>query len=137
MGSYWLSWIHNFESFMVNIITWLTITEYLCHKWPRICSICCHHNPVLSSFMTYHRVCNTTGVTCGARQFSLPEHLSSPQVFSGVRIVRSLVMFSALYIIVCPFVLFLVVTVISVFGFAASDYPPLVSSSLSCIASFK
>ena len=24
--------------------------------------LCCHHNPVLSSFMTYHRVCNTTGV---------------------------------------------------------------------------
>ena len=29
----------------------------------------CNHNPVFSSFMTYHRVCNkcnTTGVACGA-----------------------------------------------------------------------
>ena len=34
-----------------------------------ICSVCRNHNPVLSSFMTYYRVCkkrNTTGVTCGA-----------------------------------------------------------------------
>jgi len=26
----------------------------------------CVHNLDLSSFMTYHRVCNITGVTCGA-----------------------------------------------------------------------
>ena len=42
--------------------------EYLCHKWPRICSTCCKHFPVFSSFMTYHRVCNyinTTGATSG------------------------------------------------------------------------
>ena len=50
-------------------ITLLTVTENLCHKWPCICSICCNHNPVLSSFMTYHWVCNksnTTCATCGA-----------------------------------------------------------------------
>jgi hypothetical protein len=29
-------------------------TEYLCHKWPRICSTCRKHSPVLSLFMTYH-----------------------------------------------------------------------------------
>jgi hypothetical protein len=23
---------HHFESFMIAIMTWLTITEYLCHK---------------------------------------------------------------------------------------------------------
>jgi len=38
--------------------TWLTVTEWLCHKWPRICSVCHTHNPVLSSFMAYHWVCN-------------------------------------------------------------------------------
>ena len=32
--------------------------EYLCHEWPRICSTCRRHFPILSSFMTYHRVCN-------------------------------------------------------------------------------
>ena len=43
--------------------------EYLCHKWPRICSTCHKYSPVLSSFMTYHRVCkyiNTTGATSDA-----------------------------------------------------------------------
>jgi hypothetical protein len=47
-------------------MTWLTDMEYLCHKWPRICSTCCKHFPALPSFMTYHRVCNeinTTGAT--------------------------------------------------------------------------
>jgi hypothetical protein len=49
---------------------WLTVTEYLCHKWPRICSIFSKHFPVLSSIMTYHRVynwSNTTSSTSGAR----------------------------------------------------------------------
>ena len=43
--------------------------EYMCYKLPRICSTCRKHFPVLSSFVTYHRVCsqiNTTGVTSGA-----------------------------------------------------------------------
>ena len=34
----------------------MTIIEYLCHKWPRTCSVC--RNTVLFSFITYHRVCN-------------------------------------------------------------------------------
>jgi hypothetical protein len=41
-----------------NTMTWLTVMEYLCHKWPRICSICRKRFSVISSFMTYHRVCN-------------------------------------------------------------------------------
>jgi hypothetical protein len=57
-GSSWLSWSHHFESFTVATMTWLTTMEYLCHKWPRICSNCRKHFMVLSSFMTYHRVCN-------------------------------------------------------------------------------
>jgi hypothetical protein len=32
--------------------------EYLCHKWPRICSTCRKHFPVLSSFTTYYQDCN-------------------------------------------------------------------------------
>jgi hypothetical protein len=43
--------------------------------------------PVLSSFMTYHRVCNyinTTDVTSGAGTAYPSEHLSSHPVFSGV-----------------------------------------------------
>ena len=33
-------------------MTWLNVMEYLCHKWPRICSTCRKHFPVLSSFTT-------------------------------------------------------------------------------------
>ena len=65
----------------------------MCHKWPRICSTCHKHFLVLSSFATYYRVCNlinTTGVTSGAGTATLPEHMSSPPIFSGVRVTRSL-----------------------------------------------
>ena len=70
--------------------------EYLCHKWARICSTCRKHFPVLSSFMTYHRVCNyinTTGVTSGAGTAypsGVPEFTPG---FSGVRVTRSLVLY--------------------------------------------
>jgi hypothetical protein len=40
--SYWLSW-----SFSLATMTRLTVTEYLCHKWPQICSTCRKHFPVL------------------------------------------------------------------------------------------
>ena len=53
-----ISWSHHFESFKVATMTWLTAMEYLCHKWSRICSTCPKHFPVLSSFMTYYRICN-------------------------------------------------------------------------------
>ena len=46
------------RKFYVATMTWLTVMEYLCHKWPGICSTCCKHFPVLSSFTTYYWVCN-------------------------------------------------------------------------------
>jgi hypothetical protein len=39
-------------------------------------------------------VSNTTGVTSGAGTAILPEHLSSPSVFSGIRVTRSLVLYA-------------------------------------------
>jgi hypothetical protein len=36
----------------------VNLTEYLRHKWPKICSTCRKHFLVLSSFMTYNQVCN-------------------------------------------------------------------------------
>jgi hypothetical protein len=54
----------------------------LCHTWPRICSVCRNHNQVISSCMTYHRVCNksnTTGSTCGAGTVYLSGAPESPQ----------------------------------------------------------
>jgi hypothetical protein len=48
----WLSWSHQFQCFTVATMTWVTVMEYLCHRWPRICSTCRKHFLVLSSFMT-------------------------------------------------------------------------------------
>jgi hypothetical protein len=56
-GSSWLSWSHHFERFTFATRIWLTVVEYLCHKWPLICSTYRTHFPDLSPFMTYHRVC--------------------------------------------------------------------------------
>jgi hypothetical protein len=74
-----LGWSHHFKRFTVTPITWLTATDYLCYKWPRICSTCRIHNPVLSTFMTYHRVSskrNTTGATCETETFSLSDEVT-------------------------------------------------------------
>jgi hypothetical protein len=57
-----------FACFTASTMTWLNVPEYLFHKWPRIRSVFRNHNPILSSIMTYHRVCNksnTTGSTSG------------------------------------------------------------------------
>jgi hypothetical protein len=57
------------RKFTVATMTWLSVTEYLYHKWPRMCSVCRNHNSVLSSFKIYHRVSNysnTKSGTCGA-----------------------------------------------------------------------
>jgi hypothetical protein len=63
---------------------------------PRICSVCCNYNPVLYSFLTYHKVCNKSNANvCHVPEqglFTLPEYLSSPiPIFSGVCVARSLV----------------------------------------------
>ena len=47
--------------------------------------------PVLSSFMTYHRVCNTKGVTSGAGTANPSGEPDFTPVFSGVGVTRSLV----------------------------------------------
>ena len=75
------------------------------HKWPRICSVCRNHNPILSSFMTCHQI-----VTKVARRathveqklFTLPEHLSSPPVFCEIRVVQSLFFCVVFYISFVP-----------------------------------
>ena len=62
-------------------MTWLTVTEYLYHKLPRICSICPYHNHNLFSF----RLITGCLTSYPSR---VPEF--SP-VCSGVRVARSLV----------------------------------------------
>ena len=45
------------------------ITAYLCYKKSRMCSVGSNHNPIRSSVMAYHRLCNrsnTIGAICGS-----------------------------------------------------------------------
>ena len=42
----------------VFLLVTFTATEYLCHKWPRICSTCRKHFSVISAFIFCHRLCN-------------------------------------------------------------------------------
>ena len=110
--------------FTVATMNWLSVTEHLCNNWRRICSTCCIHLPVLSSFRTCHRVCyqsNTTDATSGSGTATFPKHLNSLPMFSGVRVTRFLV----LCVMLCRslFVLFLLAIVLSVLRFTDSDYP--------------
>jgi len=77
-GSYLLSWSYRFESIMVITLTWSIVTEYMCHKWPGICSKSRKHLLVLSSFMTYHPVCNWSNTMSLAWQelLIIPDQLS-------------------------------------------------------------
>ena len=58
----------------------------------RIYSVCRNHNPVLSSIMTFQRVCNKTNTTCdkcGAGITYPSEALEPTPGFSGVCVSRS------------------------------------------------
>jgi hypothetical protein len=68
------------------------VTEYPCHKWPRICSVCRNQNLVFYSIMT-----------CGpgtAYHSVSPEFIS---VFSVVRFVQSLVFYAYHCLSLCTF----------------------------------
>jgi hypothetical protein len=86
--SYW--W-----SFTFATITWLTGIEYICHKWPRICSTCRKHFPVLSLFMT-----NTWSITRLTRRVAIVEQ----ELLTLLEIVLcSFVLFSFGQSVVCSF----------------------------------
>jgi hypothetical protein len=54
---------------------------------------------------------------------TLPEHMSSPPIFSGVRVTKSLVLYVCFLDRICPFVLFLLANVLSVLlWYTDSDY---------------
>ena len=82
----WLSWSHRFETFTVVIMSWLTATEYLCHKWQRICSTCRKQFSVLSFFITWliTGICNTMDATSGAgNAYPLEAPEFNPDVLRG------------------------------------------------------
>ena len=91
-----LSWSHHFESFTVTTTTCLTVMEYLCNKWPRICSLVGNtsrsfpRSLLIIGFVTRlpWRVLLVEQELC-----TLPEHMSSPPLFSRVRVTWSLVLY--------------------------------------------
>ena len=92
------------------------------------CHILTKHFPVLSSFISYHRVCNqnnTTGEISGAGAIfpsGAPDFTPGFQWGSCYSIFSF--MCNVLQIVVCPFVLFLLAIVLSVLlRFTDSDYP--------------
>ena len=73
----------SFRKFYTAAMTWLTVSDNLCRKWPRLCSVFLNRNPVISSFMGNHRVLKG-GTRCvplvAQKMLSLPAQISSPQV---------------------------------------------------------
>jgi hypothetical protein len=114
-------------------MTWLclTVTEYLCNKWPRTCSTCRKHFPVLYLFMISLSwivfVIRVTRCVSPVEQelLTLPEYLTLSPVCSGVRVARFLVFYVVgFFIVVYPFVLFLLSIVLSfLLRFTGSDLP--------------
>jgi hypothetical protein len=75
-----------FTGITVATMTWFTITEYMCHKWPRICFVCRNHNPILSLFT---RIMQRV-LPVEQERLTLSDHSSSHPYFSWVRGARSL-----------------------------------------------
>ena len=73
----------------------------------------------------YTSYAGTVGVSLVEQELlTLPENLSSPRFFCGVRVTRYLLLYYILQIVVCPFVLFLLAIVLFVvLRFTDSDYP--------------
>ena len=71
----------------------LTVTEYLCDKWPGIYYVCCNHNPDIYSFMILLIVAIVTRPVSQIEQevLTLVEHYNSPGVLGRVPVARSLV----------------------------------------------
>jgi len=74
-------------------MAWLTVTKWLCHRWPGICSVCHCHNSVILFLRSWLITGFKTGVTWRVPRaeqdlFILPtltEHLSWPSVFSWIQ----------------------------------------------------
>ena len=89
-------------------------------------SVCRNHNPIISSFMTYHMVCNQSNKTAATNGAGTAYPSGAPEFTdfqwgSFCSIISFLC--NALQVIVYPFVLFLFVFVLYVLRFTSSDYP--------------
>ena len=100
--------------FTVATMTWSIVTEYMCHKLPRICSVFVMIT-IWSFPHSYLIIESTTRVTrpvllVEQELITLPEHLRSLPVIGGVRVARSLIfcvvfcrsLFVLLSLLFCP-----------------------------------
>ena len=120
-GSYWLNRSHHFESFTTTTMTWLTVMKYVFHTWPRICFTCRNtsrsfpHSWLITGFVT--RVTRRMPLV-EHELLTLPDHLSSPTPFSGVRVTWSIVLCACRSLSFCTFSFgHCVVCYFSIYGF--------------------
>ena len=109
--------------------TWIQQT-FGVHRYPSLVS--CGKDipvPLIISWCSCHLTVKRRVLNVEQKLITLPEHLDSPPVLSGVRVAQS----SVFCVMFCRslFVLFLLVIVLSVLRSTASDCPFLVSSNLS------
>ena len=103
--------------------------EYLCHKWPRICSLVVNtslsfpHSWLITGFVT--RLKRRRVPPIEQKLPTIPKHRSSFPVLSGVRVIRSFVLCVCCFqIAVCTFVLFLLAIVLYIrHRYTNYDYP--------------
>ena len=84
-----------YSGYSRHIEVLLLIMEYMCHKWPWICSTNSKHFPVFShSWFIIGFVTRVIRLVALVQQELLThqEHLSSPSVSSGIRVTRSLIL---------------------------------------------
>ena len=117
---------------------WLTVTEYLCHKWPRVCSVWPQFGPFLIhdlfSNSSYHRVCNKSSITYGTGTGHPSGAPEFTPVFSLIRIARSVV-FCVMFCL-CFFLSFCASVLSVVLQHTASAYPFGILWPLCCLSFF-
>jgi hypothetical protein len=101
-------WMYRFYLCVIDDLTWsfwllfipkvklgCILSNVFRIQWLRICSICRNYTPVFSLWMTYQRVfnkSNTAGAHVEQELLTRSEYLSSPPLFSWVRVARSLIL---------------------------------------------
>ena len=127
-----LSWSNHFES--LHLPSWLTLTEDLCHWWPRICCVC--RNKILRQsflcreFLQDVKNSNATSATKGSEIIPCPEHRGSSLVCVSQYLVFCMVFYRLLFVFSG---LSLLAIALAVLWLRASDYHYGISILCSCV----
>ena len=111
-----LRWNHCFKNYTVVIANWSIVTKYPILKW--------HFVDYVFTLSPTRLLQDLTGVIIGVETAYPSEHMSLPPVFSGVRVIRSSILYLCFVDHCCPFVLFILAILLPVFLlYTNSDYP--------------